>query len=41
MSLRKALGFKDGAEGGTRTPTSEAHCPLKTAGLPVPPLQQD
>ena len=27
------------AESGTRTRTSIAHCPLKTACLPVPPLR--
>ncbi len=30
---------KDGAEGETRTPTGIAHCPLKTACLPVSPLR--
>ena len=38
--IPESPGQVDGAEGGTRTPTGIAHCPLKTACLPVPPPRQ-
>ncbi len=31
--------YVNGAEGENRTRTTEGHCPLKTACLPVPPLR--
>ena len=36
----EAPGLKNGAEGESRTRTGVAHCPLKTACLPIPPLRQ-
>ena len=35
-TIKKRLVLK----GGLEPPRAKAHCPLKTACLPVPPLQQ-
>ena len=35
-TIEKRLVLK----GGLKPPRAKAHCPLKTACLPVPPLQQ-
>ncbi len=45
MDLRKLLKLFDiisgvVLKGGLEPPRAKAHCPLKTACLPVPPLQQ-